>query len=223
MGHLDELIGGLTAHGVDVGSAVVVGVGCIGHDGEAERFPLTGLIGGGLGQLLDGGLHGALGAVATGDGGGIQLLICIKVETVQLGYVQGEGLGVPVHLVGRGLVDVQGLHAVLRVNRDLTARRARRPSVLVVEPGLHAVLLGGVSHLVDEVEPLLPQVLGNETCAGVHEVATQSHLLHDVSLAHQLLAAKLAVPGPEGLTAIGNRGGNKCLLDLLSIHVFSPL
>ena len=223
VGHLDELIGGLAAHGVDVGGAVVVGVGGIGHDGKAQSLPLTGLACGGLGQLLDGGLHSSLGAVAAGDGGGVQLLVGIEVETVQLGYVQGEGLGVPVHLVGGGLVDVQGLHAVLGIHRDLTAGRARGPTILVVEPGLHAVLLGGVGHLVDEVEPLIPQVLGDESRAGVHEVTAQSHLLHDVGLTHQLLAAKLAVPRPEGLAAVLHRGGGKGRNDLLLIHNFSPL
>ena len=223
VGHLDELIGGLAAHGVDVGGAVVVGVGGIGHDGEAQSLPLTGVTGGGLVQLLDGGLHGALSALAAGDGGGVQLLVGIEVETVQLGYVQGEGLGVPVHLVGGGLVDVQGLHAVLGIHRDLTAGRARGPTILVIEPGLHAVLLGGIGHLVDEVEPLIPQVLGDESRAGVHEVTAQSHLLHDVSLTHQLLAAKLTVPRPEGLAAVLHRGGGKGRNDLLLIHNFSPL
>ena len=223
VGHLDELIGGLAAHGIDVGGAVVVGVGRVGHDGEAQSLPLTGLVCGGLGQLLDGGLHGASRALAAGDGDGVQLLICIEVETVQLGYVQGKGLIVPVHHVGGGLVDVQGLHAVLGIHGDLTAGRAGGPTILVVEPGLHAVLLGGIGHLVDEVEPLIPQVLGDESRAGVHEVAAQSHLLHDVGLAHQLLAAKLAVPGPEGLAAVLHRGGGKILYNLLSFHFRSPI
>ena len=223
VGHLDELIGGLAAHGVDVGGAVIVGVAGVGHDGEAERLPLAGIIGGGISQLGDGFLDLTGGALTAGDGGGVQLLISIEVETVQLGHVQGEGLLVPVHLVGGGLVDVEGLHAVLGIYRDLTARTSRGPSVLVVEPGLHAVLLGGVGDLVDEVEPLIPQVLGDESRAGVHEVTAQTHLLHDVGLTHQLLAAELAVPGPEGLAAVLHRWGGEGRNDLLLIHNFSPL
>ena len=220
MGHLDELIRGLAAHGVDVGGAIVVGVGLVGNDGEAERLPLTGFVCGGIGQLGDGLLDLTGGALTTGDGGDVQLLVGVEVDALQLGHVQGEGLVVPVHLVGGGLVDVKGLHAVLGVNGDLTARATGGPAILVVEPGLHAVLLGGVGYLVDEVKPLVAQVLGDESCAGVHEVTAQAHLLHDVRLTNQLLAAKLAVPGPEGLAAVFHRGGNKRLLDLLGIHVF---
>ena len=44
MRHVDELIHSLIRHGVDIGGAVIVGIGRIGHDGKAQSLPFPGVL-----------------------------------------------------------------------------------------------------------------------------------------------------------------------------------
>ena len=139
-------------------------------------------------QLLCGGTDSSRGQIPR------QLPVTPEIDAVHLADIEGKGRLAALIPLHRHLGDDQRFHAVLRINRDLSASRAGRPAVLIVQPCFHAVCGGDIRDLVDKFKPFLAQVLGNESRARVHEVAAQPHLLHDVCLPHQLLAAQLAVP-----------------------------
>ena len=83
-----------------------------------------------------------------------------------------------------------------------SSRRARGPSVLVVQPSKHIVLLCVVGAGTDKLHKLVAEVGGRHTRSYVHMEATQSHFLENVDLTEKLLFIKLAVPSPEGSSSL---------------------
>ena len=212
VGQLDEPVHGLDAHGVDVGVAVVVAAGRVGHDAHFQQA-----IGSLAGQRREG-----RSRVAVLDG-----------AIVAHGHaVRADARRVPVRIAvhpaltgkprrGIALIEIQALHAQPRVLGDLAAAAAAGPAILVVQPCLQAALRARVGQGVDAVEPLVAHVLGNQPRAGVHEKSAEAHLLHHVHLAQQLALLQLAVPRPEGLPAIRAARALKLRPQFLSVH--SPL
>ena len=102
------------------------------------------------------------------------------------------------------------------VARHQAARRAGGPTVLVVEPAEHMVLLGLVAAGTGQIHELVAQIGRGHARAGVHMEAAHAHLLEDVDLAQQLVLLQTAVPRPERRAAILAAGVFKqTLLQLL--------
>ena len=68
-----------------------------------------------------------------------------------------------------------------------------------------------VSRFVDQVEPLIAEIFGYKTGAAVHEIAPESHFLHNVDLTFELFFFKFTVPAPERFAAVFGTGGFKQL------------
>ncbi len=85
---------------------------------------------------------------------------------------------------------------------DYAAAEAAGPAVLVIRPGVHAVLGALVSAHADILEPLVTHVLGLQSAAGVHEKSAYALSAHLVNLFCCLRLVKFFIPRPKRYGAV---------------------
>ena len=106
----------------------------------------------------------------------------------------------PVHRIIRR--QQQETRAVAVILRHAAPGGARRPAVLVIQPGKHAVLPRLFIAGPDHREKFLSHVRRGETDAAMHVKSAHAHVAHHVDLPGQRFLVKLVVPGPERCSAI---------------------
>ena len=125
-------------------------------------------------------------------------------DVVALGILQVGGEG----------ADTEVLLLILETLAvDHAAAKSRRPAVFVIGPGVHTALFGILHAGGDVLEPLLAHVLGLQASAGVHEEATDAHVVHEPHLAQGLGDVQLLVPRPEGY-------GTVLFVDVFEVHMY---
>ena len=174
---VDIAVGGFSVHRVEV-SGPVVAVGAF------FRFVL---------EFQDG-FPGVSGHVGFG-GQPFQFRV---VDPVELAYeCRDDRIVVPLEFLGGHRVERHEIHPVGRILGDHAAGAARRPAVFVVQKRFHADFFSFVGHGVGQVEPLLPEVFGLQSDAGVQKGASHTHLFENMKLADQFVFFEPSVPRPE--------------------------
>jgi hypothetical protein len=199
VGRCDEALGRRAAERVDV--ALVVVAGALGlrlqvgvPDGGARRRPL------------------ALREAAVG---GEAPLAQRHVVAGEQEAILGAGRGVrpdhgPLCGAGRHLAvgpggEEQVLRAVAQLGGHQAAAEARRPAVLVVEPGEHPLAPPIVRAGPHQAQPLRAHVRRRQAGARVDVEAAHAHRLEHIDLLEQPSLLQGAVPRPEGRPAVLGR------------------
>ena len=104
--------------------------------------------------------------------------------------------------------------------RHDSAAESARPAVLVIAPGFHPGFLPLVDAGVYAVEPVVGQILGDESSARVHKVSAETDTLHLAYLLTESVRIELVVPGPEGVSAVF--GGRVTKFRYYVFHYFIP-
>ena len=72
------------------------------------------------------------------------------------------------------------------------------PAVFIVSPRVHVAFFGRMNGGSGNVEPVVGEVVGEETSASVHEKAADSGVVHQFDLAGKFTGFEFVVPAPEG-------------------------
>ena len=111
---------------------------------------------------------------------------------------------------------------------DYAARRARGPSVLVIEPREHLFALRLVGTGADELHKLIAQIFRIHARSDVHMKAAEAHPVKHVYLPQKLFFLELAVPRPKRRGAVFARRRAKQFIGqgthiiLIIKHIFLP-
>ena len=190
---LDKPARGFFTHRVDIGGAVVVGIGLIRHNLKCKCTP-------------DAGFAGAAGFRRCKNGGRVICFrnrkIIIQVDAVELCGKREDYVVRKSKALRRHFGNAERLHAVLRIHSDLSACTAGGPAVFVVKPCFEPAAFTFVGARVDQVKPFAAEILRDETGAGMHKKAAESHVLHDADLTPHLVFTQFAVPRPERLCPV---------------------
>ena len=111
---------------------------------------------------------------------------------------------------------------------DYAARRARGPSVLVIEPREHLFALCLVGAGADELHKLIAQIFRIHARSDMHMKAAEAHPVKHVYLPQKLFFLELAVPRPKRRGAVFARRRAKQFIGqgthiiLFIKHIFLP-
>ena len=87
--------------------------------------------------------------------------------------------------------------AILLILSDQAAGKTRWPSIFIIKPRQHILLLRLLHHSPHDLHELIAQIGSVHSCAAMHVKAAQPHLFKIVHFPRHQLLVQLTVPCPK--------------------------